>query len=91
MIDLNLLILKVHRTLLYGGIFMYPGGKLRVLYECFPMAKLVEAAGGKASTGTRRILELVPTSIHGRSGIFLGTAEEVDKIEALYRQFDLTA
>ena len=70
---------------------MYPGGKLRVLYECFPMAKLVEAAGGKASTGTRRILELVPTSIHGRSGIFLGTSEEVDKIEALYRQFDLKA
>src|ERR1700682_1345022 len=54
----------VHRTLLYGGIFMYPGdikspnGKLRLLYECNPMAMLVEQAGGKATTGTQRILDI---------------------------------
>ena len=79
----------MHRTLLYGGIFMYPGGKLRMLYECFPMAKLVEAAGGKASNGHKRMLDLTPSAIHDRSGIFLGTSEEVDKIEALYRQFNI--
>jgi fructose-1,6-bisphosphatase I len=68
---------------------MYPGDKLRMLYECFPMAKLVEVAGGKASNGVSRILDLTPNSIHARSPIFLGTAEEVEKIEALYKQFNL--
>jgi fructose-1,6-bisphosphatase I len=68
---------------------MYPGGKLRMLYECFPMAKLVEAAGGKASNGQSRILDLVPSAIHARSGIFLGTKEEVEKIEALYKEHNI--
>jgi fructose-1,6-bisphosphatase I len=53
------------------------------------MAKLVEVAGGKASNGVSRILDLTPNSIHARSPIFLGTAEEVEKIEALYKQFNL--
>jgi fructose-1,6-bisphosphatase I len=53
------------------------------------MAKLIEVAGGKASNGFGRILDLTPKSIHARSPIFLGTAEEVDKIEALYKQFNL--
>jgi fructose-1,6-bisphosphatase I len=66
------MVADVHRTLLYGGIFMYPAdkkspkGKLRILYECFPMAMLVEQAGGKATTGTQRSLEMQPDSIHGR-------------------------
>ncbi|KAJ3395869.1 Fructose-1,6-bisphosphatase isozyme 2 [Lobulomyces angularis] len=78
----------VHRTLLYGGVFMYPGGKLRMLYECFPMALIIEAAGGKASNGRQRMLDLLPPSIHARSGIFLGNKEEVEKIEELYRKLD---
>lgn len=68
----------VHRTLLYGGFFMYPAekgkaqGKLRTLYECFPMAYLVEKAGGLATNGTKRILDLEPRDIHERTPIFLG-------------------
>lgn len=76
----------MHRTLLYGGIFLYPGAKLRMLYECFPMAMLVEAAGGKASNGRERILDLIPKHIHDRSPIFLGTTEEVEAIEAWFRK-----
>ncbi|KND01201.1 fructose 1,6-bisphosphate 1-phosphatase [Spizellomyces punctatus DAOM BR117] len=82
------MVADVHRTILYGGIFMYPGGKLRILYECFPMSLLVEAAGGKASTGRKRMLEVTPESLHARSGIILGTKEEVDKVEELYKQLD---
>ena len=74
----------MHRTLLYGGVFLYPGGKLRLLYECFPMAMIIEAAGGKASNGKQRILDLKPKSIHDRSPIFLGTASEVEAIERYY-------
>lgn len=64
------MVADVHRTLLYGGIFMYPGqknnldGKLRVLYESFPMAHIIETAGGMAITGPERILDIVPTHIH---------------------------
>ncbi|KAJ3280710.1 hypothetical protein HK104_000455 [Borealophlyctis nickersoniae] len=82
------MVADIHRTLLYGGIFLYPGGKLRVLYECFPMAHVIEAAGGKASTGRKRILDLVPEQIHARSPIVLGTKEEVEKVEEFYRKMD---
>ncbi|KAI9353252.1 fructose-1,6-bisphosphatase class 1/Sedoheputulose-1,7-bisphosphatase [Zopfochytrium polystomum] len=82
------MVADVHRTILYGGIFMYPGGKLRILYECFPMSLLIEQAGGKSSNGRKRMLDVVPDKIHSRSGIFLGTAEEVDAIEERYRQLD---
>ncbi|KAJ3254127.1 Fructose-1,6-bisphosphatase [Boothiomyces macroporosus] len=57
-----------------------------MLYECFPMAMLVEACGGKASNGKQRILDLTPKSIHDRSPIFLGTAEEVDAIEQWFKK-----
>ncbi|KAJ3309344.1 Fructose-1,6-bisphosphatase [Boothiomyces sp. JEL0838] len=80
------MVADMHRTLLYGGIFLYPGAKLRMLYECFPMAMLVEACGGKASNGKQRILDLTPKSIHDRSPIFLGTAEEVDAIEQWFKK-----
>jgi fructose-1,6-bisphosphatase I len=73
----------VHRSLLYGGIFLYPAdkkstkGKLRVLYEGFPMAFITEAAGGIANTGLfqntiGRILEVVPETIHSRCPIIMG-------------------
>jgi len=84
------MVADVHRTLVYGGIFMYPAtasspsGKLRLLYEGNPMSMLIEAAGGKASTGTGRVMEIVPTGIHERCPIFLGTAAEVERVEALY-------
>ena len=79
-------------TLLYGGLFMYPAdkksksGKLRLLYECNPMSFLIEKAGGAATTGTQRILDIVPTGIHQRSPIFLGSKRDVDKISALYQK-----
>lgn len=87
------MVADVHRTLLYGGIFCYPAdkknknGKLRVLYEVFPMAMLVEQAGGKASTGTQRSMEMVPESIHGRAPIYLGSTEEVELVEKFKAEF----
>jgi len=85
------MVADVHRTLLYGGVFMYPAdktnknGKLRLLYECNPMAFLVEQAGGRATNGTQRILDLKPQSIHQRSAIFLGSPDDVKEIENLYK------
>jgi len=83
------MVADVHRTLLYGGIFMYPatsstpGGKLRLLYECAPMAMLLENAGGMAVTGlddVGRILELIPASPHSRSPIILGSKRDVNRV-----------
>lgn len=76
----------VHRTLLYGGIFMYPGdtkspnGKLRLLYEGNPMSMIIEQAGGKATTGTQRVLEVIPKHIHERVPCFLGCNRDVDML-----------
>ncbi|KAA8545554.1 hypothetical protein F0562_020338 [Nyssa sinensis] len=84
------MVADVHRTLLYGGIFMYPAdkkspnGKLRVLYEVFPMSYLMEKAGGQAFTGKQRALDLVPENIHDRSSIFLGSYDDIEEIKALY-------
>ncbi|XP_010530243.1 PREDICTED: fructose-1,6-bisphosphatase, cytosolic [Tarenaya hassleriana] len=84
------MVADVHRTLLYGGIFLYPAdkkspnGKLRVLYEVFPMSFLMEQAGGQAFTGKERALDLVPRKIHERSPIFLGSYEDVEEIKTLY-------
>lgn len=80
------MVADIHRTILYGGIFAYPRdskskkGKLRLLYECFPMAMILEQAGGLAvNDDGERILDLVPEFIHERSGIWLGSAGEVRK------------
>ncbi|KAF9069619.1 fructose-1,6-bisphosphatase [Rhodocollybia butyracea] len=84
------MVADVHRTFLYGGIFGYPddkkskSGKLRLLYEAFPMAFLTEQAGGIATTGTKRILDIVPTSIHERCSIFLGSKEDVQDLMKFY-------
>ncbi|KHG12019.1 Fructose-1,6-bisphosphatase, cytosolic [Gossypium arboreum] len=84
------MVADVHRTILYGGTFMYPAdkkspsGKLRVLYEVFPMSFLMENAGGQAFTGKQRALDLVPTKIHDRSPIFLGSYDDIEEIKALY-------
>jgi len=79
----------VHRNLLKGGIFLYPAtkknpeGKLRVLFEAFPLAFVVEAAGGAATDGTRRILDIVPTSLHQRTPLVIGNALDVADVAAV--------
>jgi fructose-1,6-bisphosphatase I len=83
------LVADFHRNLLYGGVFWYPederalDGKLRLLYEAIPLAFVAEAAGGAATTGRARILDLTPTSIHQRVPLCIGNAHEV----GLYDQF----
>ncbi len=77
----------IHRNLLYGGIYLYPPsklvpeGKLRLTYECNPIAFIVEQAGGKASNGHERILEIKPTSLHRRTPFIAGSAEDVTLVE----------
>ncbi len=72
-----------HRTLLYGGIFAYPGdsrnpqGKLRLCYECNPISLIVEEAGGRAINGSKRILDIQPTALHQHTPIFLGSDEDI--------------
>lgn len=86
------MVADIHRILMRGGIFMYPldsetvskGGRLRLLYEANPMALLVEAAGGKSTTGREKILDLIPTGIHQRVPVILGSAEEVERVEGWY-------
>jgi len=82
------MVADVHRTLHYGGIFMYPSdessptGKLRLVYECNPMAFIVEQAGGRATDGSRRIMDIVPESLHQRVPCFMGSPDDVAEAEA---------
>lgn len=79
------MVADMHRTLIKGGIFIYPGdssnpnGKLRLQYECNPMAFIVEVAGGKASNGTQNIMDIQPTELHQRAPIFIGSRLMVEK------------
>jgi len=81
------LVADFHRNLLKGGIYMYPtsqkapNGKLRLMYECNPLAFIVEQAGGKSSNGRRRTLELEPRDLHERCPLFIGSPELVEKVE----------
>jgi fructose-1,6-bisphosphatase I len=87
----------LHRTLLKGGIFMYPSdksspkGKLRLQYECNPMAFIMDAAGGKASNGECNILDMQPTELHQRCPIFIGSKNMVDKALEFVRQPETVA
>ena len=90
------LVADFHRNLLRGGIFAYtpdtkdpgkPQGKLRLLYEAIPLAFLAEGAGGAASDGTGRILEIQPQSLHQRTPLYIGNRDEVEKVELFHRQF----
>lgn len=80
------LVADAHRTLLYGGVFLYPGdqknprGKLRLLYEAFPMAFILEQAGGAATDGVTRILDLTPTKLHEKVPLVLGSKLDVEEV-----------
>ncbi|CDH21818.1 class 1 fructose-bisphosphatase [Xenorhabdus bovienii] len=87
------LVADFHRNLLKGGIYIYPStashptGKLRLLYECNPIAFLAEQAGGKASDGKNRILDITPTQLHQRVPFFVGTESMVEKAESFMAEF----
>jgi fructose-1,6-bisphosphatase I len=87
------MVADVQRILQRGGVFLYPadaetrdrGGRLRLLYEAAPMAMIVEAAGGRASTGTEDLLDLTPTDIHQKVPVILGSADEVEALVVAHR------
>jgi fructose-1,6-bisphosphatase I/sedoheptulose-1,7-bisphosphatase len=90
------LVAEAHRILMRGGVFLYPrdereatrNGRLRLLYEANPIAMVIEQAGGRASTGTQRVLEVAPRSLHERSGFIFGAAGEVERLELYHRDFN---
>ncbi len=90
------MVAEVHRILMRGGIFMYPRdtkditkpGRLRLMYEANPMGFVVEQAGGRASTGRERILEIVPGEIHQRVPVILGSRNEVDRVVQYHAEYD---
>jgi len=82
----------VHRVLVQGGVFLYPGtvkkpeGKLRLLYESAPLAFLIEQAGGRASTGTQEILDVAPEKLHQRTPLIIGSKDDVALVESFIQQ-----
>jgi fructose-1,6-bisphosphatase I len=88
------MVADVHRLITRGGIFMYPWdsrepskpGKLRLMYEANPMSMLVEQAGGAATDGNQRILDIQPTSLHQRVGVVLGSKNEVDRVTRYHHE-----
>ena len=90
------MVADVHRLLCRGGIFMYPmdarmaasgvQGKLRLLYEANPMSFIVEQAGGMASTGRERIMEIEPDSLHQRVPVIMGSAFEVERVVSYHKE-----
>lgn len=90
------MVADVHRILLRGGIYLYPrdnkkpikAGRLRLMYEANPTSMLIEQAGGKSSTGNMRVMEIVPTSVHQRVPLIIGTAQEVSLVERYMQSYD---
>ena len=82
------MVADLHRNLIKGGIFLYPAtyqnpdGKLRLMYECNPFAFIIEVAGGKATDGLNRILDIQPTSLHQRRGFFIGSTAMMEDLES---------
>ena len=80
------MVADIHRTLLQGGVFLYPPtkkhpeGKLRLMYEANPMAMIIEHAGGKACAGSERILDILPGDLHARTSVIMGSPAEVDHV-----------
>lgn len=87
------LVADFHRNLLKGGIFLYPGpkGKLRLLYEAAPLAMVVDQAGGAASTGNQRILDVQPTSLHQKVPLIIGSREDVAEYERFFKEASASA
>lgn len=91
------MVADVHRNLIKGGVFLYPTtsshtqGKLRLMYECNPLAFIIEQAGGKATDGFRRILEIQPENLHQRTPIFIGNIEMVEKVEEFVQLSEVEA
>lgn len=89
------MVADVHRTLVYGGIFLYPAnkkspkGKLRLLYECNPMAFIIEQAGGMATTGSTNVLDIQPVGIHQRVPIVLGSPDDVQEYIVIYQKYGM--
>jgi fructose-1,6-bisphosphatase I len=87
------MVADLHRNIIKGGIFIYPTtasapqGKLRLVYECNPMAFILEQAGGRASDGFERILDKQPEALHQRAAIFIGSENMVLKAEEMMQQF----
>ncbi len=81
------MVADVHRNLIKGGIFIYPGttdkpkGKLRLMYECNPFAFIVEVAGGKATNGKERVLDIIPAELHQRTPLFIGSKLMMEELE----------
>lgn len=90
------MVAEIHRILVRGGMFMYPrdtkdrskAGRLRLLYEANPMAMIVEQAGGLATTGRQRLLEVIPTSLHQRVPVILGSRLEVERLVEYHAAYD---
>jgi fructose-1,6-bisphosphatase I len=86
------MVADVHRNLIKGGIFMYPGtidkpkGKLRLLYEANPFAFIAEVAGGRATNGKERILDVVPTELHQRTPLFIGSKGMMNELDECLQQ-----
>jgi fructose-1,6-bisphosphatase I len=88
------MVADVHRILSRGGIFMYPrdarpsgrAGKLRIMYEANPMSFIVEQAGGAATDGSRRILDIQPEALHQRVGVVLGSRAEVERVQRYHAE-----
>ncbi len=85
------MVADVHRNLIKGGIFLYPGtidkpgGKLRLMYECNPFAFMLEVAGGKATDGKQRILDIQPTELHQRTPLFIGSKNMMEELETYFK------
>jgi fructose-1,6-bisphosphatase I len=88
------MVADIHRNLIKGGIFMYPAildkpkGKLRVMYECNPCAFIIEVAGGKATNGKQRMLDVLPTGLHQRTPFFAGSKLMMEELEAYLKKSD---
>ena len=90
------LVADAHRILMRGGVYLYPrderdatrNGRLRLLYEANPIAMVIEQAGGRASTGTTRVMEVAPRALHERAALIFGAAGEVERLERYHREFN---
>jgi len=91
------LVAETHRILMRGGVFMYPrdnkspsaNGRLRLTYECNPISLLIEQAGGRASTGYKRMLDVQPDGLHQKIGFVFGSSAEVERIERYHHEGDM--